>query len=150
MGNRIFADMLVVIHFLWILFMLIGFFITLWECVRVYCFRQLPRFFDRWIFRTIHLGGILFVAGVAALGKYCPLTVWEFNLRSHDCPNLVYPGSFMVRYIERFIYPSVHPLAILIPTVFVAVFTLAVFVVRPPEKIKCFLHLLLSSMSRRR
>ena len=81
MVYRILADVLVVVHFSWILFMLIGFFMTLWTVIANYVFRRPSHFLDRWLFRTIHLGGILFVAVLTVLDKYCPLTIWEYNLR---------------------------------------------------------------------
>ncbi len=139
MGSKLLADALVVIHFLWILFMLVGFFLTFWDFFRLYCLRRSPRFFDRWIFRTIHLAGILYVAVLALLGRNCPLTIWEYNLRLQYDPGLIYPGSFIAFYIEKLVYPAVHPLAILIPTIFLGAFTFVVFVIRPPEKIQYFL-----------
>lgn len=148
MNSRLFADMLVGVHFLWILFMLIGFFMTLWAVLSHTIFHRPSCFFDRWIFRILHLGGILFVGTLAILGKYCPLTLWESHLRSQYKSDSAYSGSFIVSYLERLVYPSVHPLAIIIPTILAAVFTVAVFVICPPKKIKHFWHMLLSSMSR--
>jgi hypothetical protein len=147
MGYGIMADALLVLHFLWILFMLIGFFMTLWAVIIRFTFRRRNRFLDRWVFRVIHLAGILFVALLAVLDKYCPLTIWEYQLRLKYDPDYLYPGSFIARHIEQLVYPSVHPLAILIPTIFIAVFTLAAFVICPPEKIKFFLKALLQSKS---
>ena len=141
MRYRILADALVVIHFLWILFMLIGFFMTLWAVIGRRLFRRCRRFLDRWVFRTVHLCGILFVVAVAALGRYCPLTIWEYQLRLRYDPDLIYPGDFIARYVERLVYPSVPPWAIFIPTVFVGVFTLAAFVLFPPAKIKCWFQI---------
>lgn len=126
---KILADLVVFVHFLWIVFMLLGFILT----VRGFFYKS---FFDRWIFRTIHVMGIAYVSTLAAVGKYCPLTLWENTLRSQYDPSLVYPGSFMINYIERFIYPGINPLFIRIPTTFIAVFTLVVFIIKPPEKVK--------------
>lgn len=91
---------------------------------------------DRWIFRTAHLAGIFFVALLPAVGKYCPLTVWEYQLRLCYDPALEYPGSFIMNWIERLVYPSVHPAVILIPTFFIALFILGAYILRPPMKIK--------------
>jgi len=140
MMYKILADLIVVLHFGWILFMLWGFFLTLYSVIRLYVFRSpsafCVHFMDRWIFRTVHLSGIAFVALLAALGKYCPLTVWEYQLRSRYDPALTYPGSFIARWIERLVYPDVHPLMIVIPTIGVALFTVLAYFLRPPEKIK--------------
>ena len=140
MKYKILADLMVVIHFAWLLFMLWGFCLTLYSVVRLYVFRSSSaycrRFLDRWIFRTLHLGGIAFVALLAALGKYCPLTIWEYNLRVRYDPALTYPGSFIASWIERLVYPSVPPMAIILPTIFVALFTLMAYLFCPPRKIK--------------
>ena len=126
---KILADIIVVTHFAWIIFMLVGFIFTIagffWK-----------RFFDRWLFRTLHLCGIAYVSLLAILGKYCLLTIWENSLRQKYDPGLAYPGSFIIYYIEKLVYPDVNPLVIQIPTVFIAVFTIVVFIVRPPRRIK--------------
>lgn len=126
---KILADTIVVTHFAWILFMLVGFIFTIvgffWK-----------RFFDRWLFRTVHLFGIIYVSTLAIMGKHCPLTIWENTLRQKYDPNLTYPGSFMIHYFEKLVYPDINPLIIQIPTTFIAVFTILVFIVRPPKKKK--------------
>jgi len=118
-----------VVHFAWILFMLLGFVST----VRAFWH---PKCFDRWLFRTIHLLGILFVAALELLNKYCPLTIWENALRGHYVPDTDYPGSFIIGHLEELIYPNVSPLVVVIPTIFIAVFTLTVFILRPPSKFR--------------
>ena len=117
-----------VIHLAWIIFMIWGFALTIRGFFH-------PKFFERWLFRTIHLLGILFVTTLELLGKYCPLTVWENALRSHYNTETDYPGSFIIKQIEQMIYPDVLPLVVIIPTILVAAFTLAVFVLKPPAKL---------------
>lgn len=129
MVYKIFADIIVVMHFVWILFMLWGFILTL-----VGFWRR--GFFERWLFRTLHLFGIVYVSLLAIMGKYCPLTIWENTLRAKYAPGLTYPGSFMIHYIEELVYPDVNPLIIQIPTISIAVFTVLVFIISPPQRIK--------------
>jgi len=126
---RLLADLIVVVHFAWILFMLVGFIFTLYGFLH-------KEFFQRWIFRTLHLFGIAYVSILAIMGKYCPLTLWENTLRAKYAPHLTYPGSSMIHYFEKFVYPDVNPLFIQIPTTFIAVFTVVVFIIKPPERIK--------------
>ncbi|TET42043.1 MAG: DUF2784 family protein [Elusimicrobia bacterium] len=130
MSHKIFADAIIVVHFLYILFMLLGFLLTGYALF----FRE--KFFDRWLFRSLHLLGIFYVASLSILGKYCPLTILENELRLRYEVSLVYSGSFIVHYLERLVYPDVNPLVIQIPTAFLAIFTIVVFIVRPPKKIK--------------
>jgi len=129
MFYQILADLIMVIHLTWILFMLWGFVLT----IRGFFY---PKFFDRWLFRTAHLLGILFVVTLEILGKYCPLTLWENALRSHYNPETDYPGSFIIKQIEQLIYPDVPPLVVIIPTVLIAAFTLAAYILKPPAKLR--------------
>ncbi len=129
MSYKIIADLTVVIHLLWILFMLAGFIIALggffnkklFECAR---------------FRTLHLLGIIFVSITTATWRYCPLTILENTLRAKYDPSLVYPGSFIIHYFEKFIYPDINPIIIRTATTSVAVFSIIIFIIRPPAKIK--------------
>lgn len=130
---KILSDFLVFLHFIWILFMLYGFVLTFYYTIFPVNARH---FFDRWLFRTLHVAGIFYVASLTVLGKYCPLTIWEYNLRQRFEPATDYTGSFIVRYIEKLVYPDVNPLIIQIPTILIAVFTVVVFVFRPPAKFK--------------
>lgn len=129
MVYRILADIIVVIHFIWIVFMLVGFILTLigfwWK-----------RFFDKWLFRTLHLLGIVYVGLLAVLRQYCPLTILENALREKYDLGLTYPGSFIIHYLQRLVYPDIQPLMILIPTMIIAIFAILVFIFRPPKRIK--------------
>ena len=126
---KILADAIVVTHFAWILFMLVGFMLTLYGFFW-------KKFFDKWLIRTLHLFGIVYVSLLAIMGKYCPLTLWENVLRAKYDPSLTYPGSFMIYYAEKLVYPDINPLLIRIPTTFIAVFTILVFIIRPPQRIR--------------
>lgn len=126
---KILADTIVTMHFTWILFMLLGFIFTLFGFFR-------KNFWDRWLFRTIHLFGILYVSSLAIMRKDCPLTLLENALRAKYNSALTYPGSFMVYYVEKFVYPDVNLPLILIPTAFIAIFSIVIFIIKPPAKIK--------------
>ena len=134
------ADLVVLIHFVWILFILWGFILTVYSSICVYVLRtardRCKAFFDRWIFRTVHLGGIVYVAVLTVLGKYCPLTIMENELRKQYNREMTYSGSFIVHYIERIVYPEVSSLLLIIPTIIIAVFTVFMFIGRPPARIK--------------
>ena len=136
---RILGDILMVLHFAWIVFMLWGFVLT----VRGF-WRQ--AFWDRWVFRTIHVLGILFVAAMPLLDRLCPLTEWEYKLRVMYNPNAEYPGSFIVDWLERLIYPDVPIEVVLVPTFSIAGFILLMYIVRPPAKIKGLLLRVLRSV----
>jgi len=128
MKYKIIADIIVLIHFLWILYMLTGFVLTLggffWK-----------GYFNRWVFRTVHLCGILFVAILTVLGEYCPLTILENNLMVKYDPNLTYPGSFIAHNIEKLVYPNVNPMIIIVPTIIICLITLVIYIIKPPSRI---------------
>ena len=129
---KILADIILVLHFFWIVFMLVGFIITF---LNVFFIRN-KSFFDWWFFRTLHLFGIVYVGCLAILGKYCPLTILENILYTKYANKLKYSESFIVHYIQKLVYPDVEPLTIVVPTVVVAIFTCVVFIIEPPVKIK--------------
>lgn len=88
MVYRILADAVVLVHFLWILFLIFGVF-----------------FGVRWRFiKVLHLLGLGFVFIMQVFGWYCPLTYLEVWLRLRHDPSLVYRGSFIIHYIEKIIY----------------------------------------------
>jgi len=126
---KVLADIIVIAHLLWVLFMLEGFILTFRGFFK-------KEFFDRWLFRILHLSGIVYVSILAALGRYCPLTLWENYLRSKYDIALTYPGSFIIHYAERLLYPGINHLLIFIPTIIIAAFVVSVFIIRPPKRIR--------------
>ncbi len=132
-SSAIFAVIIVIVHFIWILFMLMGFIFTL-------CGFFWSNFFDRWLFRTVHLCGIVYVSILAIIGKQiravCPLTIWENVSRTKYDPASAYSGEFIIHYAEKLVYPDINPLIITMGTLFIAVFTVVVFIIRPPAKIR--------------
>lgn len=88
MVYKLLADAVVIVHFLWILFLITGAFFGV---------RQ------RHI-KALHIGGLGFAFIMQVFGWYCPLTYLEFWLRSRHDPTLTYRGSFIVYYMEKLIY----------------------------------------------
>ncbi|MEJ5260394.1 MAG: DUF2784 family protein [Anaerohalosphaeraceae bacterium] len=147
------ADGLMVIHFLWVLFMVWGIVRTIDAAAAVMVCRHPPlrarRFLERWIFRTVHLAGIVFTGFLAVLGKYCPLTIWEYQLRCGGRPFAEPPGSFLLVWVERLLYPDVPPVLLEAVSALAALFTMAVYAVRPPVKVRQALGVLLRRSSGR-
>ncbi len=105
---RIAADITVVLHLLWILFLVFGAFIG-------------RRF--KWV-KRLHFGGIIFAIVIQALGWYCPLTYLEIWLRRMHDSSHSYTGSFIIHYLERIVYIDINPKIIFALTVFLAVISL--------------------------
>jgi len=121
---------LVAIHFLWILFMLVGFGLIL---AGMLFSKKILNWF--W-FRTLHLAGIVYVGALALQGKLCPLTIWENQLRAKVSPTSTYSGSFIIHYIEKLVYPDVNPVLLQVATVSLGVFTILAYILAPPFKLK--------------
>ncbi len=107
--------------------MLYGFFITL------YSLFYNKQYFNKFVFRTVHLLGIIFVALLNIINTYCPLTKLENYLSIKSGPGLYYKESFIYYYLEKYIYFDINPLLISIPTIFIAIFTLLIYIIKPPK-----------------
>lgn len=91
MFYKIVADSVVVVHFLWIVFLLFGVF---WgiknKAVKIF-----------------HISGFAFAFVIQIFGWYCPLTYLEVWLRSTHDSALTYTGSFIIHYVEELVYIDV-------------------------------------------
>jgi hypothetical protein len=88
MFYKILADLVVVIHFSWILFLFFG---------AVWGMRNKG-------VRILHLSGLAFAFLIQGFDWLCPLTYLEVWLRSKHSPFLTYTGSFIVYYVEEIVY----------------------------------------------
>jgi Protein of Unknown function (DUF2784) len=91
--NSLLADIVLIVHFAFVLFVVAGLALIWigaaagWEWVRSF-----------W-FRVAHLAAIVFVAGEALLGIWCPLTVWEARLRGATAEK-----SFVSQWVHRILF----------------------------------------------
>lgn len=87
------ADLILIIHFGFVLFV-VGGLLAIWigAALRWRWVRNLR-------FRIAHLAAIVFVAGEALAGIWCPLTVWEDALRGAASDK-----SFVARWIHRVLF----------------------------------------------
>jgi len=93
MFYRVAADFVVLIHFLWIIFLIFGAFVgKKYRAVKIF-----------------HTSGLGFAVIMQIFGWYCPLTYLEIWLRQRHDPLLAYSGSFIIHYIERLIYIELSP-----------------------------------------
>ena len=87
------ADLILIVHFGFVLFV-VGGLALIW--IGAACGWQGVRNF--W-FRIAHLAAIVFVAGEALLGVWCPLTIWEDALRGAHAEK-----SFVARWVHRVLF----------------------------------------------
>jgi hypothetical protein len=102
----ILADIVVVIHFLWIVFLIFG---------------GLPGTRNRAV-RIFHVSGLVFAFVIQVTGWYCPLTDLEVWLRSRRAGGVAYRGSFIIHYIEQLVYVEIPHRGIIVLTVMLCAF----------------------------
>jgi hypothetical protein len=87
------ADLVVVVHFAIVLF-IVGGLVAVWLGAALgWPWVRNP------VFRYLHLAAIAYVAGEALLGVVCPLTLWEDLLRGGARPD-----PFVGRWVRRLLY----------------------------------------------
>jgi len=94
--REVFADIIAVAHLAFVLF-IVGGLASIW--IGAASGWSWVRNF--W-FRIAHLAAILFVAGEATLGIWCPLTVWEYALRGSARGE----KGFIAHWVHRILYYS--------------------------------------------
>jgi len=94
---RFLADTVLIVHFSFVVFVLLG-------CVAILIG---PWMRWRWIysrrFRWLHLAAIGVVVAQAWLGRLCPLTIWESELRRR-AGQAGYDASFIQHWLQRLLY----------------------------------------------
>lgn len=101
---RILADLVVLIHFLWIVFLISGAFVGR-KCRLI---------------KYLHIGGLGFAFLIQIFGWYCPLTHLEVWLRSKHEPSMGYRGSFIIHYVEKIVYIELQSWIIFLMTLIIA------------------------------
>lgn len=122
------ADLILVIHFGFVAFVVVGFaviwvgYFAGWRFVR-----------NLW-FRLAHLFAIGFVAAEAVAGMVCPLTTWEANLRWRAGEGSAYGGSFVQHWVHRVLFFNLPEWAFTIVYVVFFGFVFATFWIVKPER----------------
>ncbi len=92
------ADLILVVHFAFVAFVVAGLPLVWIGALRGW----------RWVrnrgFRFAHLAAILFVSAEAAAGVWCPLTLWEDALRGEAGER-----SFVARWIHAVLFYDLPP-----------------------------------------
>ncbi|NWF93255.1 MAG: DUF2784 domain-containing protein [Syntrophaceae bacterium] len=101
MGFKIVADLVVLIHFIWILFLFLG---ALWGL-------------RNGAVKILHISGLLFAFLIQIFDWHCPLTHLEVWLRTKHDPAIAYTGSFIIHYVERIVYMEISRPVIVLFTI---------------------------------
>ena len=97
------ADVVVVLHLLWIAFIIGGALVG----------RRV-----RWV-KWAHIGALTFSVLLQAFGWICPLTSLEHWLRRRHDPALAYSGDFIAHYAERLVYLEAPRSAVFLVTLLI-------------------------------
>lgn len=125
-GYRIAADLVLALHWSFVLFVIVGLVLILAGGLRGWSWVRNP-----W-FRLGHLLAIGLVAAQAWLGRICPLTTLEMALRSR-AGDAVYGGSFIAHWMRTLLYYEAPPWAFAIVYTAFGLLVVAAWIVVPPR-----------------
>lgn len=123
---QILADVIVVAHFAYVMFVILGLLAVLigrvfkWEWTRSF-----------W-FRVIHLSMILTVVFEAWFGIVCPLTTWEQDLRKLGGQE-TYDGAFIAQWVHDLLFVDASPAVLTTCYSVFGLTVLASFILSPPR-----------------
>lgn len=96
------ADTMLVIHFVFVTFVVLGFILILIGLLARWSWVHNRKF------RIGHLTAIGFVVIQTWLGQLCPLTVWENQLR-HRAGQLPYAETFVEHWLHKILFYQAEP-----------------------------------------
>ena len=121
--HAFFADFILIAHFALVLFIFLGLGVTWlgawqgWRWVR-----------NLW-FRVAHLCAIVFVAAEASAGIWCPLTIWEAELRGARAEK-----GFIAHWIHRLLFYDFPPWVFTTAYIAFALLVAVTFWLMPPQR----------------
>ena len=113
------ADTILIIHFTFVVFVVIGFMLILIGLFARWSWVQNP------MFRIAHLAAVGFVVLQAWLGQLCPLTIWENELRRRAGQS-GYTETFVEHWLRDILFYQAEPWVF--TTIYTCFGTLVVFV----------------------
>lgn len=129
---RLLADLVVYVHFLYVLFAVGGELVILlgWalDAPRGLSFTRLRGL------RFAHLGAVVLVAVEALVGVLCPLTDWEYALRRRAGQHVESAIPFMARLVRRVIFYDFPTWVFTATYVLFAALVAATFLFYPPRR----------------
>lgn len=126
-GYSLLADLIVAVHFLYVMFAVGGQVIIMvgWVCRW--------QFIKQSTFRISHLIAVAFVALEAVMGIICPLTEWEYNLRQVAGQSVNRDLSFIARLVHTIIFYDFPPWIFTFIHVSFGVLVILTFIFIPPK-----------------
>jgi len=125
----IFSDFILIVHFLYVAFVVVGELIIIVGGIFKLKFVRNP------LFRKLHLLAIMIVSIEAILGMDCPLTVWEYELRNLAGRQVEKMG-FIARIIHSILFYDFPQWVFNIIYISFGSIVLITYFLIPPEKVK--------------
>lgn len=124
------ADVILILHVLFVAFVVLGLFVVYVGCLLNW----------QWVrnraFRIVHLCAIGYVVIQAWLGVVCPLTTWEMGLRA-EVGAATYSGSFIQHWLHSLLYFTLPEwVFVVVYTLFGSLALASWFVVRPNARFR--------------
>lgn len=121
------ADLILIAHALFIVFVVVGFGLILWGGIRGWPWTR------NYLFRLIHLLAIGIVVMQAWCEKVCPLTLWENSFREAAGGNS-YAATFMQHWLHKLIFYDFPPWVFTVAYTLFGICVLATWILWPPKK----------------
>lgn len=126
MMPQLLADSILVLHALFIAFVIFGFVLIV-----IGIFRQWSWIKNFW-FRVIHILAIGFVVAESWLGRICPLTEWESHLRE-STGGVGYSDSFIEHWLHKIVFYDLPPWIFTLAYTVFGVLVLLTWILSPPK-----------------
>jgi hypothetical protein len=123
---RLLADLTVIVHAAYVLFVIFGLLAVLLGCLRHWSWIR-----NLW-FRVIHLLMILVVVLEAQFGITCPLTIWEQRLR-RLAGQKSYRGDFIASLVHDLLFFDAEPWVFTLCYTLFGLLVAATFWLAPPR-----------------
>ncbi len=120
------ADLILILHALFIAFVMLGFFLIL-----IGMFRHWNWIKNLW-FRLIHLLAIGFVVAESWWGVICPLTEWESRLRE-AAGGVGYAESFIEHWLHKIVFYNLPSWVFTVAYTVFGILVLIVWIRVPPR-----------------
>jgi hypothetical protein len=127
MGYALLADLLVLVHLLFVCFVIGGLVAIVIGAFRRWSWIRNP------VFRVCHTVAIVVVAANAVAGILCPLTEWEYALRDRAGQVVESDISFMGRLVRGVLFYELPTWAFTVAYVLFALVVIATLIFVPPR-----------------
>ncbi len=127
MVYRILADLILVFHFAFVLWVIIG------QALIIIGLLAGWRWVRRFWFRMAHLASIGVVVVQAWMGVICPLTIWENQLR-RSAGETEYPGAFVAYWVSDVLFYQAEPWVFTLCYSLFGATVVAAFIFGPPRR----------------